>query len=144
MSDDRRLPRARPLRRGDLIRFVTSSRHPPYGHRSGIFRVAYALCRTNELAAADIEEIRGLLDWFNDHLARPERLAASRHPRAQGTGVSWIRASADEHLRRLRRLTAILDAAGIAVEELRTMHPGYILYEDAHQVVALPFADTPR
>ncbi len=27
---------------------------------------------------------------------------------------------------------------------IRFVRPGYILYEDDHQVVALPFTDTPR
>jgi hypothetical protein len=29
----------------------------------------------------------------------------------------------------------------VQVEILRTTHPGYILYEDAWQVVAMPFND---
>jgi hypothetical protein len=135
---------SRIMQRGDLIRFVTSNRHPPYGHRSGIFGVAHALWRENKLADPDREELRALLDWFNDNLATPKRFAASRHPRAKGTAISWVRASAHQHLTRLRRVAALIDAAEIIVEELRTTRPGYILYQDAHQVVALPFADTPR
>jgi hypothetical protein len=85
-----------------------------------------------------------LLDWFSEHLAEPARFAASRYPRATETAISWTRATAIEHVRRLRRLTALIETAGIAVHELRTRRPGYVVYEDAHQVVALPFADTPR
>jgi len=57
--------------------------------------------------------------------------------------LSWIRASAQEHLNRLRRLAALAEAGGSVIDELRTTRPGYVVYEDAHQVVALPFADTP-
>jgi hypothetical protein len=57
---------------------------------------------------------------------------------------AWICASAHDWLTRLRELVVILEEAGIAVDELRTTRPGYILYADAHQVVALPVADTPR
>jgi hypothetical protein len=128
----------------DLIRFVTQDRHPPYGHRSGIFVAAYALEEGNTLIASEQEALRLLLAWFDDNLARPTRLAASRHPRAQETAISWVRASAHEYVTRLRRLAGVVEAAGIPVEELRTTRPGYVLYEDAHQIVALPFADTPR
>ncbi|MER8880819.1 hypothetical protein [Mesorhizobium sp. M0684] len=78
-------------------------------------------------------------------MAEPTRFSASRHPRAQETAISWVKASADEHVRRLRLLVALVEEAGrIRIDELRTKRPGYIVFEDDHQVVALPFADTPR
>jgi hypothetical protein len=36
-----------------------------------------------------------------------------------------------------------LEDKDIGVRELRTERPGYILYEDEHQVAAMPFAETP-
>jgi hypothetical protein len=128
---------------GDLIRFVTRTRHPPYGHRSGVVKAGYALWRASSLAAHEHAELRAILDWLEEHLARPERLSVSRHPRAESTALSWIRASAQEHLSRLRRLAALAEAGGSVIDELRTTRPGYVVYEDAHQVMALPFADTP-
>jgi Arc/MetJ-type ribon-helix-helix transcriptional regulator len=128
----------------DLIRFVTHRRHRPYGHRSGVVRAALALWRAGTLEARQQEELRAILDWLNEHLARPERLSVSRSPRAQETALSWIRGSAQEHLSHLRRLGALVAGGGAVVEELRTRRPGYVVYEDAHQVVALPFADTPH
>jgi hypothetical protein len=132
------------VQRGELIRFVTSSRHPPYGHRTGFFRTAYALWRESKLPQPDATELRALLDWFSDNLAIPQRFAASKGTSAQGTGISWVRASAHQHVSRLRRLAALIETSGIFVAELRTTRPGYVLYQDDHQVVALPFADTPR
>jgi hypothetical protein len=129
---------------GDLIRFVTHDRHPPYGHRSGVVRAAFALWRANILEARQQEELRAVLDWLNENLARPERFSVSRHPRAQSTALSWIRDSAQEHLGYLRRLAALVGTDGTVVDELRTKRPGYVVYEDAYQVVALPFADTPH
>jgi hypothetical protein len=55
-----------------------------------------------------------------------------------------MRASAHEHLAQLRRLATLVEVNGAVVHELRTDRPGYVVYEDAHHVVALPFADTPR
>jgi hypothetical protein len=128
----------------DLIRFVTDDRHPPYGHRSGILASAYEIWRKGRLNRMEQAELRRLLDWFESSMVIPGRFTTSRHPRAQETAISWVRASADEHVRRLRHLAAILSSAGVAVDELHTARPGHLVYEDEHQVVALPFADTPR
>jgi hypothetical protein len=133
----------RPMR-PELIRFVTRGRHPPYGHRTGVFATAYELSRNPHVGAGARQELRALLDWFEANLAIPTRLAVSRHPRATESAISWVRGSADEHLWRLRQLVALVSESGIAVEELRTARPGYVVYQDDHQVVALPFADTPR
>jgi hypothetical protein len=128
----------------ELIRFVTRDRHPPYGHRTGVFATAYALLRSSGLGDSERKELRALLDWFKANLSIPSRLAVSQHPRATESAISWMRASADAHMRKLRRLVVLVSASGIAVEELRTARPGYVVYQDDHQVVALPFADTPR
>lgn len=127
----------------DLIRFVTDGRHPPYGHRTGIFPSAYKARREKWLSSGSHDELCDLLLWFKDNLPIPDRFAASRRPHAEHSGISWIRTSAHDHMRRLRRIAELLGSVGIPVHELRTTRPGYILYEDEHQVVALPFGDTP-
>ncbi|RWP65635.1 hypothetical protein [Mesorhizobium sp.] len=130
---------------GTFLRFVTHSTHLPFGHRSGVFNVAYALRREPPPAVSCVEELAEHLSWFEANMAEPTRFSASRHPRAQETAISWVKASADEHVRRLRLLVALVEEAGrIRIDELRTKRPGYIVFEDDHQVVALPFADRPR
>src|SRR5262245_1071514 len=128
----------------DLIRFVTDDRHPPYGHRTGIFASAHKIRPEQKLDPADHCELCELLTWFKEYLSLPARFAASRRPHGDETGISWIRAIAHDHLKKLRRMAELIQAGGIGVRELRTTRPGYILYEDDHQVVALPFNDTPR
>lgn len=41
------------------------------------------------------------------------------------------------------RCHVLLAEADIMTEVLRTSRPGYIIYEDAFQIVSEPFADTP-
>lgn len=78
-------------------------------------------------------------------MAEPSCFSASRYPRAQETALSWVKATANEHVRRLRLLVSLVEQAGhLKIVELRTERPGYVVFEDDHQVVALPFADTPR
>ncbi|HZS57690.1 MAG TPA: hypothetical protein VFA43_00370 [Gemmatimonadaceae bacterium] len=42
----------------------------------------------------------------------------------------------------MRQLVTLLEHKDVAVEELRTDKPGYIVYEDEHQVAAVPFSET--
>lgn len=131
--------------RGTVIRFVTHSTHPPFGHRSGVFKVAYELCRNRPSAAPFVGELLELLAWFEANMAEPSRFSTSRYPRAQETALSWVKATANEHVRRLRLLVSLVEQAGhLKIAELQTQRPGYVVFEDDHQVVALPFADTPR
>jgi hypothetical protein len=109
-----------------------------------VFTAAYEICRGPTSGEGEREELHALLAWFEANLAIPDRLTASRYPRAKETAISWVRASAGEHTRKLRRVAAIVSATGVAVDELRTSRPGYVVYEDPHQVVALPFSDTSR
>ncbi|HWE72788.1 MAG TPA: hypothetical protein VG328_06485 [Stellaceae bacterium] len=127
-----------------VIRFVTQRRSPPDGQRTGIFREAYRLWRADTLPAEERAELRALLDWFDVYLERPRRLRASPSEHAGKTPLSWIRISAAHHIARFRRLAEIVNEASIPVDELLTERPGYVVYRDAYQVVALPFADTPQ
>ena len=128
-----------------VLRFVTQTTHRPYGYRSGVFQIAYELGRGHPTTSGLGGELAEQLAWFEENLAAPARLSVSRHPRAQETAVSWVKASAGEHVRRLRLLAALVEGmSDTRLDELRTTRPGYVVFEDAHQVVALPFNDTPR
>jgi len=38
-------------------------------------------------------------------------------------------------------LIALLDNHGVRVEMIKTTRPGYVIYEDNFQIVAVPFTD---
>ncbi len=40
-------------------------------------------------------------------------------------------------------MVRILEAHDVFLKAITTDRPGYVVYEDAHQIVATPFADTP-
>ena len=127
-----------------VLRFVTHSTDPPR-HRTGVFKIAYEIRRTLPAHAPYANELADQLAWFEANMAVPTRFSTSRHPRASETAICWVKASAGDHVRRLRLLVALVEEAGrVWIDELRTERPGYVVFEDDHQVVALPFADTPR
>jgi hypothetical protein len=121
------------------LRFVVSERDESSGREAGIFSALYALERSGELDAGEIAWFREAEAWFNANLPRPDRFAWSARPNAPERAISWLKASASLHISRVRDLVSLLEHKGIAVSELRTGKPGYILYEDDHQVVAMPF-----
>ena len=50
-----------------------------------------------------------------------------------------MRPTAIDAIEHLRRLVAVLENHGIQVQVLKTVRPGYLVYEDKWQVVAEPF-----
>lgn len=92
---------------------------------------------------SDAETLRATYSWFKAHLAVPTRFSLSARPHAKAQALSWFRDTAAEHIKQMRNCQRLLQAYGLHVEMLRTKRPGYIVYEDDHQVVAYPFADTP-
>lgn len=123
-----------------FVRFVITERHPRSDQQQGVFSAIYALERAGALAPYELEWFRGIEDWFNAHLKPPARFAWSSRPNAPERAVTWLKMSATEHVSRMRQLVTLLEHKDMPVEELRTEKPGYIVYEDEHQVAALPFS----
>ena len=126
-----------------FVRFVVHTKDEDSGRRTGIFQAAAALRDSAELTREErsrLDEIRG---WFGQHLAKPDRLSLSAKPNKKAQAISWFKESAIEHITRIRAMLLILKSHGVVVEAVRTTRPGYIVYEDEHQVAAYPFADTP-
>ena len=122
------------------LRFVIHETSPSSGLREGIFQAALRALRREQVAGASWDRLRSLLDWFNDHLAKPERF--SRGPAGSGRGISWFKDSAKQYVQKMFEVREILREAGIQVDVITTRRPGYLLYEDDAQIVAEPFADT--
>ena len=81
--------------------------------------------------------------WFSDNLEKPERFSRKRNSyHRDQRAIAWFKDTAAEHLRRIRELVSILEAHGRPVSMLTSARPGYVVYEDEHQVVAEPFAET--
>lgn len=127
------------------LRFVVARTHPDSGVREGVFGAAYELLDGHDLAATERKALRAHLVWFTSNLATPDRFnrSTSKGSYLRNTrGISWLKSDADEHLARLREMVLILEEHGFHVTMQKSRRPGYIVYEDVHQIVAEPFADT--
>lgn len=128
-----------------FIRFVVGQAHPGSGVEEGVFRLAYALKRSARVGAADLAVLTAALAWFDEHLPAPERFNRSKSKgfyRRNTRGIAWFKDTATEHLARMHQITAVLERNGHPVTMLSEARVGYVVHEDAHQVVAEPFADT--
>lgn len=126
------------------VRFVVAGPSLSSGKRLGVIRAAWHYDDEGLFSHDESVELEGIFRWFNEHLPQPDRMSRTRnagHKRKRA--LSWFKDSADAHLERVRRLTTLLEARGVAVEMITTERPGYVVYEDEFQVVAEPFADTP-
>ena len=126
----------------ELLRFVLLRSHPDTGVAEGIFNAAYRLRENPNTSLQDRGELDALLSWLEANMAVPRRFNSSKskgYYRRKTAGVSWLKSSASTHLGKMRELSAILERNGFHVTQLRTDRPGYVVFEDEHQIVAEPF-----
>jgi hypothetical protein len=128
--------------RPTYVRFVTTRIDKSSGRRQGIFQAAAELADADELCDDEREEFEALGEWFSEHLEKPDRFSRSPKSNAAPLAISWFKATAAEHVRRVRSICRILSEHGIHTEMITSARPGYIVFEDEHQVTAVPFAET--
>ena len=130
-----------------LLRFVLANLHPDTGVTDGVFGAAYDLLDGNVISVADRQSLDELLAWLENNLAIPSRFNRSKsngYYRRRTAGISWLKPSASEHLAKIRELVKILQNNGYEVSQITTDRPGYVVFEDDHQVVAEPFRSEHR
>lgn len=126
------------------LRFVCARVDEDSHCRVGVFQAAYELLTSDAvIESTDREAMRAVLDWFKEHLEAPDRFSRSRKSSAAPKAISWYRQSAHDHVQRMHQLCILLDKYGIATHIIRCDRPGIIVYEDDHQIAAVPFRDTP-
>jgi len=55
-------------------------------------------------------------------------------------GMCWFKTDATEHISRIWQMVQILERDSMYMKKIRTDKPGYVIYEDARQLVADPSA----
>jgi hypothetical protein len=126
---------------------VLQRSHPNTGVEDGVFSAAYELRDRTHAPIQDRELLESLLSWFKTNLAIPERFSRTKskgYYRRNTAGVSWLKPSAREHIAKMRALVIILEKNGYLVSQITTTRPGYVVFQDEHQVVAEPFRENQR
>lgn len=127
------------------LRFVALTTNHESHVRDGVFAAAWRLRQNPELPPEDEAQLRVHLAWIDENMRMPTRFNRTKskaRDRRAARGISWFKDTAGDHIDRVRRIAEILDRHGIPIETVTTDRPGYIVYEDEHQIVAEPFRDT--
>jgi hypothetical protein len=128
-----------------FIRFVLGRRHPDSGVEDGTFSLAYELRDSAHVEAADRSILAEHLAWFEKNLKTPTRFNRTRSKgfyRRRTRGIAWFKDTATEHLERMQQVNAVLERNGHQVKMVVESRVGYMVHEDAFQVIAEPFSDT--
>ncbi|MEO1159074.1 MAG: hypothetical protein AAFW74_01300 [Pseudomonadota bacterium] len=126
------------------LRFVIQSKHPHTGVEEGLFRPAYALRRSGKLPQYEYAELDKLLKWFGENLQVPTRFNRTKskgYYRRNSRGISWLKPTSLQCISKMRALAVIMSWHGYHTTMIKTARPGYVVYEDDHQIVAEPFSD---
>ena len=124
------------------VRFVTLTIDEASGRRRGVFQAMFDLIDERELSDHEMDEVQALRKWFNKHLAKPDRFARSPKRHAAPKAISWYKTSAMEYISRMHAICRILNEHGIVTEMITSTRPGYVVFEDKHQIAAVPFSET--
>jgi hypothetical protein len=126
-----------------FLRFVIGELHSESHQELGLFHAAGELRDSGALSQAEGSFLQEVRDWFSDHLKKPRRFTSAKPPyyRKRQNGISWFKDSAQEHIGKMREMAALLEHHDIPVRMIKTIRPGYVVYEDEFQIVAVPFAD---
>ena len=116
-----------------FLRFQTKLADPQSGRPTGILVAAHELRDSNRISIADETWLREHLAYFNEHLKIPKCLRDPEHRRA----ISWFK-EGSKMISRVWSLKVFMEEQDIFIDVLSTRKPGAIVYEDGHQVVAIP------
>jgi hypothetical protein len=126
-----------------FLRFVTTEVHEESHRALGLFQAAARLRDKQVLSDEEEAILSEIRDWFSRNLKKPTRFTTAKPPyyRKRQNGISWFKGSAHEHIDKMREMVALLKHHDVPVQMIKAARPGYIVYEDNFQIVAVPFAD---
>jgi hypothetical protein len=127
-----------------FLRFVTTELDDESHEQLGVFHAAGKLRVSGSLSQAEEILLQEIRDWFNINLEKPKRFTSAKLPyyRKRQNGISWFKDSAREHIGKMHEMVALLKHHDVPVRMIKTTRPGYVVYEDDFQIVAVPFADS--
>ena len=120
------------------VRFVCFQKIGRQRSRLGLFAAIDEAVESEHTERWAIREARQQSAWFNANLAIPQQFSFGGHKGYGQPGLSWFKPGATEHIQRMHRLKAALEACGMHVEIVTTRDPGRIIWQDDHQIVAEP------
>ncbi len=105
-----------------------------------MFALANALAHEGRLSTDHYTVWRSTNDWLETAYTDPSTVDAHIFDRAVYPRTScWFAAGAAPLVARVTPLLELLDAHGVGWSQITTRDPGRIIYDDADQVVVVPY-----
>jgi hypothetical protein len=115
-----------------FLRFVTTRIDDDSHKPQGVFTAAYKLLDSGDLTSEEWDLLRGILDWFNEHLPHPPKNFV------KGRAIFRFKSSAQESVRQIWELVHLLRQHGCHVEVRKCRRLANIHYQDQLQVASYP------
>ncbi len=121
------------------MRFQSTVRNAR-GTYTGVFGLVNGLAREGRLSAAQERFRRLNNDWYNAAYLDPSDVDPSVYDReVNPEAAAWFKSSARHLIERVDGYLEILAAHGVGCRMVRAVDPGRVVYEDADQVVVVPY-----
>jgi hypothetical protein len=120
------------------IRFITEFKNEFDEIETGVFHAAAYLRRSHIIYDYDKKHLTEIRDWFNSNLDAPNRFSKAKRKNAADVSLSWFKASAIDHLKKMYELKEIIEKYDLFITVLKRENPGYIVYQDEFQVSTVP------
>jgi len=121
------------------IRFVTPRVHPYSGRETGVFHTAYRLKYSGRLTDDEIDLLNELLSPYGDLEVPPVYRDETIMQKRRDAAICWFKTHSRQMISHMYSVVAFLKFHGVPMALLRTELPGRVLYEDEHQVAAVPY-----
>ncbi|MFJ9613794.1 hypothetical protein [Streptomyces noursei] len=122
-----------------FVRFQGTTRSPR-GHFPGVFALANGLAREGKLNDAQYQFLRAGNDWYDANFTNPSDVDPTVYdPDVHPGAVAWFKTTAVHLVDRVTGYLELLTAHGVECERVESSNPGKIVYEDAEQVVVVPW-----
>ncbi len=123
-----------------FIRFASLRVHRDSGRELGVFHTAYNLKYSGLLNEDEVVQLKELLADYEQNLDVPSCYGdASLRWQRRVSAICWFKPQSRKFISSMWALVDFLKRHGIAMRLWRTHLPGRVLYEDEHQVAAVPF-----
>ena len=126
-----------------FIRFVCGEIDKDSHVSAGLFCAAFDLIKDEKLSDHDYGELADLMRWFRLNLNGPFEYRLRKPWRARRS-ICWFKADAYEHVKHAWQMMNVLERNDVFMQVVKSKTAGYIIYEDAVQVLAQPSAGVRR
>jgi hypothetical protein len=121
------------------IRFATPRVHRYSGRETGVFMAAYWLKYSGRLTEDEVELLDELLSPYGDLKVPPIYRDDSLLEKRRDAAICWFKTQSRKMISQMYGVVGFLKYHGMPMALVRTELPGRVLYEDEHQVAAVPF-----